>query len=99
MCKKRLDLFSQFQITRAGLVEKRGSLVGFTFERRVEDLFYLPPSLGSHDGSSCFNSRRSHALASFHSLFIVAREIPSVSAVSSRLSPLKKRSSIISLFL
>src|SRR5262245_31426222 len=58
----------------------------------------LPPSLRVHVRAPRWNSRRSHTLANLQSRITVSDEILRTSAVSSTLSPPKKRSSTTRLF-
>src|SRR5881392_1229334 len=61
--------------------------------RRRDATALLAPNVQASWALSTLNSRRSHAFASFQSCITVSGETFSTSAVSSTLSPPKKRSS------
>src|SRR5437016_12831123 len=72
--------------------------IRWPIKRRLQHFFHLLPSFRSHYLSlilhpSSFIVLKSHALAARQSRRTVIKEIPSTSAVSSRLRPPKYRSS------
>jgi hypothetical protein len=90
--EQRFQFFTKLTVPGTGLLEKRGSLRRITFQSlRVKNFDLLPPLRHAIYRSS----RLSHARARLHLLFTVAGETPTTSAVSSMLSPPKKRSSTI----
>ena len=97
---ERLHLSQQSLVPRAGCLEECGTPVGAQVQGFVKDLLDPLPPLGvgpaRHHGLYRGPiSRRSQARAVLHSRLTVAAEMPSTSAVSSTVSPAKKRNSTI----
>src|SRR5882724_7425179 len=96
--EQRRHLALQLAIARALLLEPLRAFVAGKIERPLEEIAGSPPTLRSHflsapDFALCVISRWSHASAVRCSRPTVATEMPSACAVSSTLSPPKKRSS------
>src|SRR6185503_17507346 len=91
--EKRFDLVTQVVVPRAGFLDKCSPLACLTLQGRPKQLLNLLPTFGLHNVSPLRSSCKSHILASFQSRITVSAETLSTSAVSSTLSPPKKRSS------
>ena len=94
--QERFNFAAHRFLGTANFVEKLRSLIGSVLQRGIKNFFYLLPLFVCHFSDvfiQLLNSRCSQALATFQSRAAVAREIFRASAVSSRLKPLKYRSS------
>src|SRR6185503_10897708 len=86
------------RVAFAGFGDETLALLGRLVQRLFKQLVNLFPELGVHQLLLRLSSRYSHALALFHSRITVIGATFITSAVSSTLSPPKKRSSTIRLF-
>src|SRR5262249_23195729 len=91
------DFAAQIVVVAASLRKKAFALIAVEIERAVIDFLDLPPPLRVHH-TPPLSSRKSHACARLHSRCTVRVETFNASAVSSRLSPPKKRISTILLW-
>ncbi len=89
--EQRLDLAPQRQVVAAGRRDVRAARARVQLGGGVKDALDLSPAFGRH--GAFVNSRRSHASAICQSRVTVLTETFSASAISSLLSPPKKRSS------
>src|SRR5215469_8747541 len=96
--QKRFDLFAQPVVLRTQHAEQSASFVGLFFEDGVKNGLYMLPAIRRHQAAPRVSSRLSHARATVQSRLIVAGDTPITSAVSSRLSPAKNRSSTMRLW-
>ena len=94
--QQRRHFVTQRRVVRARLVEKRRPVRDRSFERRMKHAVDLRPPVGWHRRHAWLplcSSRRSQALAIVQWRLTVAGDRPTASAVSSTVSPPKKRSS------
>src|SRR5262245_23746587 len=95
--QERGDFSKQFLIVSASLIEEGRAPARLKLQGSVIEFSYLLPSLGLHLAPPARSSRWSQARAKLHSRRTVRGETLRTSAVSSSLSPPKKRSSTIRL--
>src|SRR6185369_14985853 len=87
--KERLDFGSQLVVAAAGCFQITETIFRRALQRAFEYLFHLLPAIGIHREIYLVSSRCSHARAMLHSRAVVARDIFTIFAVSSKLRPLK----------
>src|SRR5262245_33095432 len=92
-CEKGFDFAPKRLVAGALLAEKLGALLCRAFQRRLKQRANPFPVLGRDHLVLPLSSRDSHALASAQSRFTVIGATPMTAAISSPVSPPKKRSS------
>src|SRR6266403_4709158 len=95
--EKGIDFAAELGIAVGNTVQKRRALVGIERYGFFQQLLHSLPTFRVHAGASPVMARYNHARAVTQSRFTVAGEIPNTSAVSSMVSPAKKRSSTMRL--
>src|ERR1051326_3372380 len=88
---------AEFQVVRAGSIQKLASLRGVPFPHRFQEVLYLLPPFRCHGCSAGARTsspswRYSSALAIRQSRLTVMAETPSTPAISSSVNPPKNRS-------
>ena len=97
--EQRLYFLAELFVSGTGVFEVLPALGSVFLQRGKVEVFDSLPSLGHSALVAPLNSRKSHTFANFQSRITVSAETPRASAVSSTLSPPKKRSSTTFAFL